>query len=513
MRPMVSNAVYACLVGLLLALAAAVRFPAPIAATGAPNLEASYHALLTITALDETPVATSKLLPIVSLGRPGDKGLAWGVTVPIAGGNYVYTSFGPPAFVLPWLAARAAGLPPRLETLVLFNLALQALSCGLLSVLLLKLLALRGVTGRRARFAALAGVSIQILSAEALLSFGLIYWAQQLFQPVAILFLIVLTRILERDARHCGGAVAALAVVAAVATWIEWTALVLNGATTLLLLLRARRERRYLPVAVAVAAATGLALFGMVAHFALAAGWEPALHAFGSRFLARSAATAHPVDFGPAYARSYGLLLVVVAGAALAIARRRGLRPDLYDVPAFDLAVAVLMMGENLLLIQHATEFSFDRLKACIPAAILLALAIGAADRRLAAAAGLLTAAALAQNVAAYRALLASHADWAAADRGNRRLVMRAVPLVRLDCATLASDLSVRGYANLLMHRGIHEKVTPAGFAALSDGAAARRCGALYLSGTSLYTDLPRYDRIVAVSPGGATRALRRDGR
>lgn len=63
--------------------------------TGAQNLEASYHVLLTIAALNESPVKNHWYLPSLSLGREADKQIPWGETIPSRSGDYIYTSFTP----------------------------------------------------------------------------------------------------------------------------------------------------------------------------------------------------------------------------------------------------------------------------------------------------------------------------------------------------------------------------------------------------------------------------------
>jgi len=40
------------------------------------NIEASYHVLLTVEAMDETPIAEHRFLPIVTLGRSLDRDVA-----------------------------------------------------------------------------------------------------------------------------------------------------------------------------------------------------------------------------------------------------------------------------------------------------------------------------------------------------------------------------------------------------------------------------------------------------
>lgn len=78
--------------------------------TGAQNLEATYHVLLTVTALNESRVENNWYLPTVSLGGESNKNIPWGATVPTKTGDYIYTSFTPPVFLAPYLLFKSFNL-------------------------------------------------------------------------------------------------------------------------------------------------------------------------------------------------------------------------------------------------------------------------------------------------------------------------------------------------------------------------------------------------------------------
>ena len=83
----------------LLAISYSIRDKDFASVTGASNLEASYHVLLTMKALKASPAESHWFLPIVSLGNKLDKNISWGATVPTRKGDYIYTSFTPPGFL------------------------------------------------------------------------------------------------------------------------------------------------------------------------------------------------------------------------------------------------------------------------------------------------------------------------------------------------------------------------------------------------------------------------------
>ena len=66
------------------------------------NIDASYHVLLTVDAMNQTPASVHRFLPIVTLGRPLDRDVRFGASVRGPGGIYYYTSFPPLGFVAPW---------------------------------------------------------------------------------------------------------------------------------------------------------------------------------------------------------------------------------------------------------------------------------------------------------------------------------------------------------------------------------------------------------------------------
>ena len=137
-------------------------------------------------------------------------------------------------------------------------------------------------------------------------------------------------------------------------------------------------QRRRLPegqrMAWRLAFATALAGLLVLLHYSLAAGLLPTLKAFARRFLARSPNNAHLTDFFTGYGLSFGLFLAAVAIAlGVLVWKRKSLNWP--RSTTLLLVAASVPLLENLLLLQHATQFSFDRLKFIFPAALLLGLA------------------------------------------------------------------------------------------------------------------------------------------
>lgn len=162
--------------------------------TGARNLDATYHVLLTVTSLNENPVSNSWYLPDISLGGVANHYISWGATVPTRDDDYIYTSFPPDGFVAPYLWFKIFGMTPTVEHLAYFNCALGILTVVILYFLLKDILLYQGHDRIHATIAALMGVLIAIFSREALHSNGIIYWSQCLYQPILAASLYVLLK-------------------------------------------------------------------------------------------------------------------------------------------------------------------------------------------------------------------------------------------------------------------------------------------------------------------------------
>ena len=238
------------------------------------------------------------------------------------------------------------------------------------------------------------------------------------------------------------------------------------------------------------------------------------MEALSSRFFVRSYRLGRFDELVKGYALSFGIFLVVVITVLAARffagadgrdepgVRRTGIAQNTLAI--FILACVPLI--ENVLLIRHATDYSYDRLKFVVPAAIILALGFGrlGKDGRMALVVAVLVAAI--DGYTSYRADLRAHAAWHEVDQANRALAARVGEAADVRCAVLLSRMEVRGYANLLFHRGIY------GAKAMEDGPAlmAQRdaCAAVYLEGEPALDGLPRYTKAVVTRRDGATTTI-----
>ncbi len=471
-----------------------------------PNLQTSYHALLTIEALRKGSVVTHYLLPTVSLGEPADKAIPWGAALHAASGDMIYTSFPPLGFLVPQMVMNLLGAPSTLVVLGLFNVFIGAVVAVVLYLLLRRMLLFAGLGVGTSTLGALVGASIAIFSREVLQSHGVVYWSHSLYQLVMVLTLRYLFQHLTGTPDHPHRRhVRILAVLAFLGPMIEWTGYLFNLGLIVLFWRGVRGALSSRLLAGVVAGATVLAAAVTFAQYSVAVGAKAAEYALRFEFLARSALNGSFGELVQTYGLSYGLFLLLVFVVLMIEyfdVNDRGRSVGRSRTLTFMLWASTIPLIENLVGAAYATSFSVDRLKFVIPAALILG--IGFVRRRTVGRAVLLGAvgAACLQNVHTHDADRLAHRAWQAADEGNRRLYQRVGQVVDMKCATLSSSFNVRGYANMLFRRGIYEHQPPDRAVPLMQERGG--CAAVYLEGNGLFPDMPVFKRATIIRPDGS---------
>ena len=475
---------------------------------GAQDMEATYHVLLTVTAMNENPLPSHWYLPIISLAGEQNKHIPWGATIATKAGDYVYTSFTPPGFLAPYFFFKVVGWQPTPTHLVYFNFLLGSASVAILFFLLAALLRFNGYAPRPAVCAAVLGCTVAIFSREALQSQGLVYWNQCLYQLILVVSFWLLFHCVtagqEKQRKLCS---ILLVIAAFLGPWTEWTGYVFNAGAIVLLWrhesAQLRKLARYLLWATVIAGLLTLL------HYGLLAGFLPAMKAFVKRFLSRSTASGSLVELLQGYGLSYGvfLLLVFLAPALAYFRKDSSAAAHEKSLTLACFVVACIPVFENIVMLQHASQFSYDRLKFVFPAAMILAFTYVRLPKwpRLAFVALVLVA--CVHGYKSYRADMNTYAPWADADAANIQLAKQIGGKLDLNCAVLSTNMAVRGYADLLFHRGIFEHKTVADSVPLM--ASRHACAAVFLDGTELFPDLPRYTSATLTFKDGSTQVLR----
>ncbi len=480
---------------------------------GAQNLEATYHILLTVTALNESSAENHWYLPSVSLGREADKNIPWGATVATMTGDYIYTSFPPLGFLAPYFWFKAFDLEPSVKNLARFNFFLGGVSVFTLFFLLISLLKFNGYGPWISVGGALVGSAIGIFSREALLSHGVIYWSQSLYQIILVFSLYFIFKWLTSETKLsrqlCLAAIIVLAIVGALT---EWSGYIFNGGLILILWLSRLDTVHSKVLAIYIFIATAIAGIMTVMHFSLAVGFVPATEAFLGRFLARNTSIGNVNGLIQGYGLSYGLfILTLLSILALsyfgnrqqATGNRQQATGNRQQATFFIFIAACMPLFENIVMLQHATQFSFDRLKFIFPAALILAFSFARFETKGRAILFILMLIASYQGYKSYKTDMSSYSSWGSVDSENRQLVSRISDKVDMNCAVFSSNIGVRGYANLLFHRGIYE------YKSLQETSELlvkhNACASVYVEGTWAFTDLQEYTKATISYRDGST--------
>ncbi|MHC8340209.1 hypothetical protein [Pseudomonas sp. HLT2-19-2] len=506
--------IFYCLLALitLLAISFELRKSEFSEPNGSQNLEATYHTLLTIKAISENPVAAHLYLPLISLGGTLDKGISWGATVPTKSGNYIYTSFSFPGFIAPYLWFKILPIEKSTTNLAYFNFMLGGVTSVLILILCYFLLRSTGYAQLTSSVASLSASLISIFSREALLSTGLTYWAHCLYQVIlALSLLTVLKYLISPSGRTREVHLFSLLILTFCGALTEWTGYIFNAGLVLLFWFGAGGCRADRKMSFYIFISTGLAGIVTIAHLSAAIGLSPAINSLLHRFVDRSASTGSVTLLIYGYGLSYGLFLLLAVGisAISSFTRGHAQKSQLSGVLVFVFLAACIPLIENVVMLQHASAYTFDRLKFIFPATIIFSVCF--ANSRLLGRLGLIGALAIAsyQGYCSYREDLARYAFWGEKDKSNRVLANKVIGASDQECTVYASNIAVRGYANLLFNHGIYEYKSSDNAAELLK--ARKGCALTYIEGEMILPDLPQYSKATITRANGETSVIKAD--
>lgn len=485
---------------------------------GSENLEATYHVLWTLRALAESPTDAHFFLPTVTLDPVPGNDVVWGATVPTPGGSYIYTSFPPLGFLIPLFVLRLVGGTSDLTSLAVLN-SLFGLIAAYGLAALTRCAALAAISeqprlcGLRSRAATgwpvfvAAGASYLFLR-EAMHSHGAVYWPHSISQTVFIFASWLAFRHFIGVARDWERW--PLLTFCAVFSLLEWTGYVFSFGLAAAFALESRRRGdpllsgMQLSIVLVTVAAGLITLF----HLMGAVGVDNTLLAFVRRAAARSVLHGwEPLTalkpLPKQYWLSVGALLPLGLAAWLVLVvppRRRPSRPILLL-----LAITTFPLLENLLMAQHAVQFSFDRLKVAVPLTIALFTVIArlAPRWRLSAAAAAVVIVVM-SNIPLFLHQQAAYKPWLEAVARNDVLVAQLRAENEAACAVYGSTHEVRGYLNLLIGRDMYEFMTPDKL--LERMSRRGACGAILLETKDMFPGQPRVLAIHIYDENGMLR-------
>jgi hypothetical protein len=471
------------------------------------DFDATWHVLLTLRAMSENDFSAYLGLPIVTLGGDENKFYPWGGTLETAAGNHLYASFPPLGFFFPYLALKAVGAEIDLDSLIRFNLLIHL--CAAIGVFLLAKTVLTHIKAAYVYVGAALLAICYLFTTETLYSHGAVYWAHSLFQLVYIYYLCLIALTLRNQVTP-RVAVAANFVFCTVLASIDWTGYLVAFTSGLVLYLTVEgttTHKRLLLVSAWGGLIVALA-YMLTAYSALvppSAYHQTLLTRMEQRGLAAIVALDMKYLIG-GYFSSFSGIVFLLGGLFLL----RGRRSDkLLRVMTIIAGVAML---ENIIMFQHAIEYTYDRLK------LFQLLTVGYVllwQRSRLTRTGAIILCALTMFLAITRYQVSPTPPASRFDYDNYAAIRmwdvseqlaRNAPIRRglpTENVVIGVPTPVRGYINLDWGRSIYETVTPSLLIALAEARHADRWIYLFVYNTG--SEMYRYDALVYSDHGDLT--------
>lgn len=353
-------------------LLASCIYRRPVESNGFYNSDATYHVLLTMQSYDDSPFSVHALLPIQTYGAASNKFINNGPSlIQDANGNSFYVSFSPMGFYAPYLFCKLLHLPLTANSIYLFNCVLMLICAALCSLLIYKAL------GRK-ELSAIAFIAY-IFIPEVLFTQGIVYWNHSLSQVFLLLQLVIFTKLRFENPKNRRWWQILFLIVSFIYPYLEWTGFISNVGFALCLFIEGfsvnnnnaqKRRVEYNHVAtskIVLLGATTIAALGYYLwRFSKVAPVKELISTMSSRASSRLEASYSALLKG--YWESYKPLLVLtiicLVFALLIKQSRTSIREVLSNKKIRLLLIAAFFpLLENVVMTEHAIDYTFDRLK------------------------------------------------------------------------------------------------------------------------------------------------------
>ena len=431
--------------------------------------DATWHTLLTMNALDETSISVHHFLPIVSLGQDSDKFISWsGSTVADDLGNYYYVSFSAGSFVVPYIFCKLFSLPFSESSLYLLNSILLLIS-SLFLVRLFTDLYISTYNKPLSPLLALLCIFFYITSPEILHITGIVWWAHSLFQTTFIIQLFCFSKIQAKQGRLLFKCIFFLLCI--LNPYIEWSGHVANlgfivGTFFNQNILLKEKVRRV----AFIIGCTFLSGVLFIGHYLSVLSPTAFFSVLSERFLSRSDSSGDIgyLDLFSGYLSSFGIALLLLLVLVVLIYLTRHKRSNRVFVWQHNIGLCVAFIFpvlENPLMLRHAVIYSYDRAKLGITLTLIFFSCTSylweeglVPKMRRFFVAGLVVIS-FVSNFIVY----VNNSDylWNASYRESNSVIATYLQN-NYDGhnSIIGSSVQVRGYSNLLFHRGIYEYTT-----------------------------------------------------
>ena len=416
------------------------------------NSDATWHVLLTVECYDETPISQHLFLPLVSMGGEENKGIPWGMTIADDAGNYYYTSFSPAGFFAPWLFFKTFRLTASEDSLYLFNNILFGFSSVILALLLLAVYE----KNQYRYFLVIIGVLSYVSLPELLHGMGVVYWNQSVMQVTLLLQIYAYYRYsLDGKVNYRW----LFYILALINPYIEWTGFVANVGFALSEIIVNGKKSRIIAIkrTTIIVFLTASALVLYCAHFFMRIDHYSFFNTMLLRYGVRdSVGSVSILQLLRGYYSSFLYIGIALVGLAVwAIIKVGRIKTNIIML----IFVCFFPIIENVIMLQHSVQYTYDRMKAAFVLIVLLcefARNIMEAYKSVYISTVLIVTIAFCSVMNLFYYINDSSSIWEA-DYLESNAIMADYVIKEYPDALYTSDSDIRGYMNILFHRGIYE--------------------------------------------------------
>ena len=343
----------------------------PFDSAGFSMSDATYHVLLTMQAYDETPSSVHHWLPIQTYGQDFDKFIDNGPSLlQDEAGNSYYVSFSPIGFYMPYFFCKAFHLGLTVKGIYIFNSLLMLISSLLVAYILYIIF--------KNPYIAFISAIIYCFMPEIMYTQGIVYWNHSLSQVLLLLQILLFTCLtLENKRRKIYWVM--FYIISFLYPYSEWTGFISNVGMAIglfiydIIIYKDSDGRKRLAVSLEsivevelLAIVTVGALCYYIFRFSSIASPNEIISTMTSRAEARSNASILALLNG--YKLSFSPLLILIAVLLILILICKESRKELKVIVLQKrfcciFVIALFPLLENVIMMQHAISYTFDRLK------------------------------------------------------------------------------------------------------------------------------------------------------
>ena len=316
------------------------------------NSDATWHTLLTMNAYSQTPESIHKFVPIVTLGKPGDKHIPWGAAISDKNGNYYYTSFSPASYFLPYAFCNILHIPLTERNLYIFNSFLLILSSVLLAIFIKEIFK----NSKHKYLLAYIAIILYVTIPEIMHSMGIVYWAQSLMQ---VMLLAQILCYCKKDNSKLANTLFYL--LSFINPYIEWTGFVANIGFIIAEYFNKLTKKEKIFFTLKILSITMFSGLILCAHFLLNVSFEQFVNTSFQRCSERHGEINDICKLIFGYFQSFKILWLLIFVYIVGIMYKNKNSIFFHNYPLTIILLFPIL--ENFLLLNHAIYYSFDRMK------------------------------------------------------------------------------------------------------------------------------------------------------